>query len=420
MIGLVHAEVRTLRAAWPERPLFVAKLDVRDYFPSIPHHVLLLMLRGLGLPEPGLDAVRRFLSVPYLVGGTALPAQRGVPMDQNLSHWLAEWLLRLMERYVHGRAQVRIVRQVDDVWLLAPDQKDIVAAWQAVHDFLQACGLEVNAEKSGACALGAELPAELPHARPRWAMLELAGEGDWGVHEPTFQTFCEYTWKQLEQKHALLSWVTLYNAHLRFLAWSVGLALDLGDAHRRSVNEALRRFEGDFFGPGVGIVAGLRATIRERYLGDTRLSHLPEGWMYWPITAGGLGLRSAFVLASQYQQAYEKRKTSRVPVPAKRAENWQRGDADWSAFYSDQLKALEPAGPRESKVMKTLVDDFIARGQEISAGQQQGLSDYWRWVLSIYGAEILDKFGTFRFLLTDLVPLQLIHEQLLHDSSLEA
>lgn len=34
--------------------------------------------------------------------------------------------------------------------------------------------------------------------------------------------------------------------------------------------------------------------------------------------------------------------------------------------------------------------------------------------------EILDKFGTFRFLLADLVPLQLIHKQLVHDSSLEA
>jgi hypothetical protein len=324
-----------------------------------------------------------------------------------------------MERYVHERARVRIIRQVDDIWLLAPDSKDVVAAWRAVHDFLEACGLEVNAEKSGACALGAELPPELPRTRPRWAMLELTEAGEWDVHEPTFQTFCEDTRKQVEAKHALLARVTLYNAHLRFLGWSVGLALDLGDSHRQAVNEALRRYEGDFFGPGVSIVAGLRESLRERYLGDTRLSHLPEGWMYWPITAGGLGLRSAFVFGGQYQQAYDKRKTARVAVPSKRPRNWQRGDSDWSAFYSDQLKAMEPAGPTESKVMKTLVEDFIARGQEISAGKQQSLSDYWRWVLSIYGAEILDKFGTFRFLLTDLVPLQLIHEQLLHDSSLE-
>ena len=63
--------------------------------------------------------------------------------------------------------------------------------------------------------------------------------------------------------------------------------------------------------------------------------------------------------------------------------------------------------------MKSLVESFIARGSQISGGQQEGLSQYWRWVLNIYGAEILDKFGTFEFLLTDLVPLQLIHEKLL-------
>jgi hypothetical protein len=33
---------------------------------------------------------------------------------------------------------------------------------------------------------------------------------------------------------------------------------------------------------------------------------------------------------------------------------------------------------------------------------------------------LMEKFGTFRFLMTELVPLQLIHERLLSDSSLEA
>ena len=69
--------------------------------------------------------------------------------------------------------------------------------------------------------------------------------------------------------------------------------------------------------------------------------------------------------------------------------------------------------------MKTLVDDFIQRGQKISAGKQKGLSPYWRWVLYTYGPQILQKFGTFRFLITELVPMQLIGEQRLQDSSLD-
>jgi hypothetical protein len=69
--------------------------------------------------------------------------------------------------------------------------------------------------------------------------------------------------------------------------------------------------------------------------------------------------------------------------------------------------------------MSTATIQFITQVKLAAAGRQPGLSDYWRWVLCTYGPEILDRFGTFRFLLTDLVPLQLIHEQLLHDTSLE-
>jgi hypothetical protein len=69
--------------------------------------------------------------------------------------------------------------------------------------------------------------------------------------------------------------------------------------------------------------------------------------------------------------------------------------------------------------MKTLVDDFIARGSDLSAGRQQGLTSYWRWILCTYGPQILRSFGTFRFLITELVPLQLISRQLVQDSSLD-
>lgn len=419
IVGLVHAEVRTLRAAFPDRPLFIATLDVKDYFASLPHEVLIDMLRRLGLPADGLDAVRRYLAVPLRVGDRVEPAKRGVVLDQYLAHWLAEWLLRLMERFVHRQARVRIIRQIDDVCLLAPTADDLVAAWRAVHRFIEGCGLAVNVDKAGALALGADLPAGLPKDPPRWGLLTLTPAGEWAVHEPTFRTFLEETRAHVSARHALLARVTLYNAHLKFLSSALGLARDLGDAHREAVTDALRRFEGDLFGPGVGIVAGVREGIAKRYLEGTRLGHLPESWMYWPVTAGGLGLRSALVLGGQFRQALDERKAARVTAPADRPANWQTGDKAWTAFYEDQLQALEPAKPRESKVMKTLVDDFIARGQEIAGGKQEGLSDYWRWVLCTYGPEILDRFGTFRFLLTDLVPLQLIHEQLLHDSSLE-
>ncbi len=61
--------------------------------------------------------------------------------------------------------------------------------------------------------------------------------------------------------------------------------------------------------------------------------------------------------------------------------------------------------------MEALVNDFIDRGSEMSNGHQEGLSAYWRWILYLYDPQILDFLGTFRFLITELVPLQLIMQK---------
>lgn len=418
LVELVHAEVQTLRAAFPERPLFVARLDIQDYFPSVPHDVLLALLEGCGLPPRDLQLFERFLAVPYSVDGVK-KAQRGVPMDQTLSHFLAELLLRFLERYVHERARVRLLRLVDDVCLLAPSAEELLKGWRAVHEFITACGMQINSEKSGALALGADLPAKLPREHPRWGMLELRADGSWSVHEPTFQAHLDQTRERVRGTTSILARVNLYNSNLRFLTNALGLTIDLGDHHRASLNDALRRFHNEFFEPGQSIVEGLRLTIQERYLHDARLTDLPESWLYWPVTAGGLSLRNVLVLVGQYNEAHQQRQLKRLPVPATRPVEWQYQDKDWSAYYKDLLKTLQPVAPKSTAVMKMLVDDFIARGGEISGGKQTTLSDYWRWILYVYGPEILEKFGTFRFLITELVPLQLIHEQLMHDSSLD-
>ena len=344
--------------------------------------------------------------------------RRGVPMDHALSAMMAELLMRLMEGHVRQHARVRIVRLVDDICLLTPDAGAAVAAWDHVESFCDACGLRVNRPKSGAVCLGGTLPDRLPDGLPRWGMLELDGRGDWRVHAETFEAHLEQARTRLAAAPSALSRVQLYNANLKYLLNALVLGGRLGDAHRESAERAVRHYHRDFFGPGRGIVEELCAAIRERFLPDVEEdSAIPEGWIHWPITAGGLGLRNPLVVAGQYAGAY--RKLRPVPAPATRTVGWELHDDEWGAFYGQFLDRVEPLEPDETKVMKTLVDDFIARGSDISAGRQSGLSSYWRWILSTYGPQILQRFGTFRFLITELVPLQLIGGQLVRDSSLD-
>jgi hypothetical protein len=105
-----------------------------------------------------------------------------------------------------------------------------------------------------------------------------------------------------------------------------------------------------------------------------------------------------------------------VEQPQERSVGWQVRSNGWAAFYASHLLEVTPAAPDERTVMETLVADFIARGVELSSGKQQNLSTYWRWVLYMYGPQLLERFGTFRFLETALVPQQLIVQRQLGDT----
>src|SRR5690606_4254389 len=138
------AEVQLARAAYPDRPLYLVKLDLRDYYPSIPHDVVLDILRRLGVPEAHLGVFARYLAPPLRSGaGASMRMRRGVRMGHTLSGMLAELLMRLLEQHVQRRARVRIVRVVDDLCVLTPDPGAAVAAWEAVESFCSACGLGI-------------------------------------------------------------------------------------------------------------------------------------------------------------------------------------------------------------------------------------------------------------------------------------
>jgi hypothetical protein len=290
-----------------------------------------------------------------------------------------------------------------------------VAGWQAVEEFCTACGLQMNRAKSGAVCLGGTLPAGLPRDRPRWGMLELDEKGNWHVQTETFQAHLTQTRERVHAAASLFAKVQQYNANVRYLLNALALAVDLGEVHRQSTWQAIQTFHGSFFGPSKGIVAGLGEQIRAQFQAD--VSEIPDGWIYWPVTAGGLGVQNPLVKAAQYAETQRQRK--RREPPSERPPGWDTQVNEWSEYYHWLLQPLEEAEPTATKVMKTLVDDFIERGQTITAGKQKGLSSYWRWILYTYGPQILQKFGTFRFLIPELVPMQLIGEQRLQDSSLD-
>ncbi len=412
-LSLINAEINLARAAFPDRPAYVVKVDFKDFYASLRHDLLLDVLARFGVSEPQLDFFRRFLRIPLQQvedTGQLATVQRGVPNQRRLSDFLAELVLGLLDRFVWHAARVRLIRVIDDVCILASTAEDALGAWQAIGAFADACGLAFNMDKCGAVCIGAgEIPSLLPSSPPTWLYLVLGNDGQWRVHWPAFEAYLDQIRQQLRQARSIIAQVQVYNSGVMYLESALAMNITLDESHRRGISTALLRFHHQFGDERQGVVDLLRQSIQDRFLGAGPKTTLPEAWLYWPLTGGGLGLRQTAVVASMF--ATEAHVSPRFDVPDERTDDWQRGNREWGYYYRSLLSGFQPSEPAPGQVMETLVRDFINRGAELTDGEQTTLSTYWRWVLYIYGPQILSSFGTFRFLITELVPLQLISQK---------
>ncbi len=405
-IQWVQAEIQLARAAFPDEPLYVLKADLADFYPSLPHALLLTLLAACGLTPDQQAFFARWLAVPLHTEQAVQSATRGVPTSRRLSHCLGDLVLRLLDTALDSIPTVQTIRVGDDLCLVTPSADAAQQAWDTVQAFCAATGLQLNAEKCGAMAIGGPLPAGLPPTPPTWLLLALDPHGTWTVHAPALRTYIEAARQQIAAAPTLIAQVESYNRQVGYLSMAVALDAALGPAHRASAVQALFTFAGTVGAAGASMIAALQAQITACFPDVSALPEVPEAWFYWPLTAGGLGLRQVSILAVQ---VVPPRQEARPPaVPPRRRATWDRRMNVWSRYYESLLEPAVQRLPVTGTVMETQVEDFIARGAELSAGGQETLATYWRWVLYLDGPEILHALGTFRFLITELVPVQLI------------
>jgi hypothetical protein len=469
----VEREVRFARALNPDRPLFVVQADLRDYYPSLSHELVLEVLRHLGVPPRWLAFFGKFLAPRVRYRGQARQVRRGLPLDHALADLFAECVLWLLDLHVYRATGTPLLRMVDDVWFLADSRERAEGVWREVQAFCRACGLAVNESKSGSVCLGSpseRLPKGVPEGRPRWGLLRLRPDETWEVDEPAFAQLEEALRREAKASQSVLSLVARYNGYLRYVLGQLALSVILRGNHLRRVGHRLHHMHENLFGPGHGLVEEVGRRLRDG-LADDRLKErgLPHALVYWPITAGGLALAHPLLHVASFLRGGKgwteprppdrevvaaylwRRKEDAREVPLNgtelgalaapnldaehsfltraQLEEYRRArergtdpalpapeEVDvamaslWAWFYNRAVETSKPSGPPELAAMEQMVKDFIERGGEVSGRRQSSLSPYWRWVVYTYGPSLLEALGTFRFLLTELVPLQLILE----------
>ncbi|GHO49100.1 reverse transcriptase domain-containing protein [Ktedonospora formicarum] len=414
----INAEIQLAQAAFPQAPLYVLKLDIKDFYPTLSHDLLLSILELYGFSPRQLAFFRKFLQVRVRKGEGQERFQQGVPLHHRFSNVLGEMVLHLLDQHIVRNARVQIIRLVDDICILTPEGEEITKAWQAAQEFCRETGLALNSEKCGAVCIGGNLPAQLPQSSPRWLQVKLNQDGTWEVDMEAFASYLEKARQQVLHYSSLLTQIEVYNLHVKHLIRATAMESDLGEAHRLSTIGAAAHFHKAFFQEHQGMIEALRQAIQERFLHQDSMLRLPEDWFYWPITAGGCGMTHAMIMASGYAESHSTIE-QRTP-PSKRPANWQQEYNDWLHFYTSFIKQIHLKEPVATKGMEILVNDFIHRSNEMGNSEQKTLGTYWRWILYIYGPQILDHLGTFRFLSTELVPLQIILQHYQYDLKSES
>jgi hypothetical protein len=136
------AAVRRLQALTRHHPWYV-KLDVRRYFETVDHAVLLALLARLVRDRRTLD-----LCSTILAAGAAEPG-RGLPIGNLTSQHFGNLLLGRLDHHLRERVGVpAMLRYMDDVVLLGPDRAAVRRLRDEAARFV-ACALHQEIKREG-------------------------------------------------------------------------------------------------------------------------------------------------------------------------------------------------------------------------------------------------------------------------------
>ena len=124
---------------------YVARFDIRSYYESMNHSVLLKLLEDAGIDAEGYELVRDYLSLPdakltgcgMVAGGSISPLLGAVyltPLD------------RAMEQ-LQPRHNIRYQRFMDDYLIFAPTRHKLKAALRCMYRVLERLKLTVHPDK---------------------------------------------------------------------------------------------------------------------------------------------------------------------------------------------------------------------------------------------------------------------------------
>ena len=370
-------------------------------------------------------------------------------MSSPLADVFSEVVLFCMDRAVaHHAKGANLHRLHDDFWIWGP-QDECVKAWHAVTHFTRVMGLDINEDKSGSVVIsrdkttpaiatpqkkadhgktlsGPDPPDEktgLPSGNIAWGFLLLDAEtGRFKINGPLIESHVQDLKTRLNSENSILGFVKLWNTHaVRFFTSMLGRPANcLGQAHVDMVLETFKRVQKIIFPSG-----SVTEHLKEKICSRLKIRDIPDGFLYLPLALGGLNLQNPFIpylqvrstitpnpntimdnFFTREKEAYERSKaTFEKERLAKRKngdfmtfEHYTRHREQTSSLLLETYEKLlaEP----KNKPVKLAYENEVADLDE--------LTEYQRWVLHLYGAEMRRRFGGLSVVEKRLLPTGLV------------
>lgn len=432
MLRLVTAEMLVNSKVYNEFTLLQS--DFKMFGPSLSHDAIFTVLKYFGVPDKWIRFFKKFLQAPiyFAQDGESEGQVRkcGIPMSHLLSDALSEAVLFCLDFAVNKKTGgANIYRFHDDLWFWGQEEA-CVKAWNAMKDFADVMGLELNTEKTGAALIVADkskarsLSPELPHGDVKWGFLVLdASAGRWVIDRAQVDEHIEELRRQLGACRSVMAWVQAWNSYVdRFFSTNFGHpAHCFGRKHNEMIIETFEHIQKTLFAKeGTANAADyLCGMLKERFETD---DSVPDAFIYYPSELGGLGLRNPFIdlfLTHKYlpkdtreeleqvykneQESYDRAKdefnrglnrpnkpmTAADPSdePFMSFEEFMRYPEETSVFLATSYKHyMEP--PRSTTIERK---SEIAGKVKRSGNRNE--DEYWYWIYMLYSGEVKERFG---------------------------
>lgn len=157
-----HDALKALNKATYQNPDgAIVEIDIQKYFNTIPHSVLMKLLRKKISDNRFLRLIEILVTAPIMEGKQAIKNPRGCPQGSILSpvlsniylhHVIDEWFDTIKRSHINGRAE--LIRFADDLVFVFERQSEAQRFYDVLPKRLAKGGLEMHAEKSQVISAG--------------------------------------------------------------------------------------------------------------------------------------------------------------------------------------------------------------------------------------------------------------------------